>query len=53
MTYLAGGVINVVSTVRIRGWQYLVALEEQFPGIFVSGLEVPLQGMMLLRIELP
>ena len=52
-THLAGGVVNVVSTVRIRGWRYLVALEEQFLGIFVSGLEEPLQGMVLLRIELP
>ena len=53
MTYLAGGVFTVVTTVRIRGRRFLVALKEQLPGIFVGGLEEPHQGLMLLRIKIP
>ena len=53
ITYLVGKVVNVVPAVRICGRRCLVALEEQLLGVFVSGLEEPLQGMVLLRIELP
>ena len=45
--------VNIVPTIRIRGWQYLVALEEQRPGIFVSCSEEPLQGLVSPRIKLP
>ena len=53
ITHLIGEVVNVVPVVRICGRRCLVVLEEQLPGVFMSGFEEPLQGMVLLRIELP
>ena len=53
ITYLIGEVIYVVSTVRICGRRYLVALEEQLPGIFVSYFEEPFQGVVLFQVEVP
>ena len=44
---------NIVPAVRVYGWRRLVALKEQLLGIFVSGSEEPLQGLVLLRVELP
>ena len=44
---------NIVPAVRVYGRRRLVALKEQLPGTFMSGFEEPLQGMVLLRVELP
>ena len=51
--YLVGEVIYVMTTVRICGRWYLVALEEQLPGVFVSCFEEPLQGVVLFWVEIP
>ena len=53
ITYLVGEVVNVMPALRIYGRRYLVALEEQLLGIFVSSFEEPSQGLVLLRIEFP
>ena len=49
-TYLIGRVIYVVTPVRASGRRYLVALEKQLPGMFVSRFEKPHQGMVFLRV---
>ena len=53
ITYLVGEVIYVVTPVRESGRRYLVALEKQLPGIFMSRFEKPHQGMVFLRVEIP
>ena len=42
---------KIVPTIRVYGRRLLAALEEQLPGIFVSGSEEPRQSLVLLRIE--